>query len=88
MFKATAQPVERLHALIDAAHAELGLAMSFVHRESEFVNLDVNRWKEAVLQRLMTEISPRLGDLVARVGCEVRDGLVSNNGGIRSFVGK
>jgi len=87
LFKTSAQPTERLHALITAMHAELFLAMSFIDREPapfEFVDPITNRWKELVMQDLLVEIMPRVGGFLQQLGFEVGMAFDKHRAGVRT----
>jgi len=88
LFKTSAHPTERLHALITAMHAELFLAMSFVDQDpenEERVDPVTNSWKEIVMQDLLVEIMPRVGGFLKELGYEVGLAFSRNGAGVKVF---
>lgn len=88
LFKTSAHPAERLHALITAMHAELFLAMSFVDQDPENedqIDPVTNRWKEIVMQELLVEIMPRVGGFLKELGYEIGMAFSKNDAGVKIF---
>jgi len=80
-------PIERLHGLLSSFHTELNTLMWYVIEQPKWADPNINAWKEAVLMRLMTEVTPGLGNLIERIGCDVNAGMRANAAGVRAFVG-
>ncbi|GAB7345003.1 hypothetical protein MBLNU457_3425t1 [Dothideomycetes sp. NU457] len=88
LFKTSAHPTERLHALITAMHAELFLAMSFVDQDPENedeIDPVTNRWKEVVMQDLLVEIMPRVGGFLKELGYEMGLAFKRSGAGVKVF---